>query len=59
MIEGLTANRLCSNCSQGFDIELSHGGPSKVVANHQDCPFCGTRNDIWVLITLESQPAEG
>jgi len=44
--------RLCSSCNEEFKLEsVEHNGCIKAsVANFEDCPHCGERNDHWIKI---------
>ena len=48
----LVINKLCSSCNKDFELkDVSHNGNIRAsVANFEDCPFCGERNDHWIKV---------
>lgn len=46
-IEGI---RICSACNKSFEVKLFDVG-SGFNINFLNCPHCGGRNDIWLLIS--------
>lgn len=48
----LSIYRLCNACNKEFKLErVEHNACIRVtVANFEDCPHCGARNDHWIKI---------
>lgn len=46
IVDSLVVFTLCSKCSKSFACELDHNG----IYNFSSCPYCGKRNDRWILI---------
>lgn len=48
--------RICSECNKSFEVKLYDVG-SGFNINFLNCPHCGKRNDIWLLIQENDKPA--
>ena len=42
--------RICSQCNKEFKVIKQGLAYGDIVTNFEDCPHCGTRNDIWIRI---------
>ena len=45
-------HKICSHCNKEFELKkISHNRNYRAsMANFEDCPHCGKRNDQWIKI---------
>lgn len=57
----LVINKLCSSCNKDFELkDVQHSGMIRAsIANFEDCPHCGERNDHWIKVTWPKFYEEG
>lgn len=48
----LVINRICGECNREFEVSLDRAGnvSKDLICNFMDCPHCGKRNDLWIMI---------
>ena len=49
--------KLCSHCNKNFELQdVEHNGMLQAsIANFENCPHCGTRNDHWIKVEWPKQ----
>lgn len=49
----LKIERICDSCNKPFVLkDIEHNGVIRAsVANFEDCPHCGKRNDHWISVS--------
>ena len=48
----IKVERLCKQCHSNFELKaIEHNGCLRAsIANFEECPDCGTRNDHWIKV---------
>ena len=48
----IKVERLCKQCHSNFELKaIEHNGCLRAsIANFEECPDCGTRNDHWIQV---------
>jgi len=57
MIECL---RICAHCNKEYKLPLKTAGnaTTDLLHNFSNCPHCGVRDDVWILIRLDNLQAK-
>ena len=48
--------RICEHCNKEYEVPLGRAGNASKdwICNFTDCPHCGKRDDVWILIRPNS-----
>lgn len=53
-----TLKRICSNCNREYIVLLRIFSYDVYGNNHDNCPLCGERDDVWITLQVEEDKSD-